>query len=93
MHSSPHRKFQKCSTRVLILPGLTFRAPDINVGMALSTALLIAVTKKAAYLSISCVDLSSRTSPKLSAASRADSNASLSVWLNFYQVGLVCEFL
>ena len=39
---------------------------------------------------MSCVDLSSGTSPKLSAASRVDSNTSLLVWLNLYRVGLVC---
>ena len=67
--------------------------PLLDVGMALSTAVLIAVTIKSAYLSISCVDLSSGMSPELSAASRVDSNTSLSVWSNLYLMGLVCVFL
>ena len=41
--------------------------------MALFTAVLIAVVIKSAYLSIPWVDLSSGTSPELSAASRVDS--------------------
>ena len=67
--------------------------PLIDVGMALSTAVLIAVTIKSAYLSISWVDLSSGTSPELSATSRVDSNTSLSVWLNLCLMGLVYMFL
>ena len=67
--------------------------PFFDVGMALSTAVLIAVTIKSVYLSISCADLSSGTSLKLSAASRVDSNTSLSVWSNVYLMGLVCMFL
>ena len=58
--------------------------------MALSAAGLIAVMIKSAYLSISWVDLSSGTSPELSATSRIDSNTSLSVWLNLYLMELVC---
>ena len=61
--------------------------------MALSTAVLIAVVIKSAYLSISWVDLSSGISPELSAASRVDSNTSQSVWLNLYLTGLMCVFL
>ena len=44
-------------------------------------------------ISISCVDLSSGMSPELSAASRVDSNTSLSVWSNLYPMELVCVFL
>ena len=46
--------------------------PLFKVGIALSTAVLIAVVIKSAYLSISWVDLSSGISPELSAASRVD---------------------
>ena len=61
----------------------------LEVGMALSTAVLIAVTIKSTYLSRSWVDLiSSRTSPELSAAPRV-----LSVSLNLYLMGSVCLFL
>ena len=48
---------------------------------------------KVSILSISCVELSWGTFPELSAASRVDSNDSLSVWLNLYLTGSVCMFL
>ena len=67
--------------------------PLLDVWMASPTAVLIAVTIKSAYLSISCVDVSSGTSPKLSAASSVYSNTSQSVWSNSYLMGLVCMFL
>ena len=58
--------------------------------MALSTAVLIAVTIQSAYLSISCVDLSSGMSPEPSAASRVDSkslSSSVSVILSWIESG------
>ena len=51
------------------------------------------MTIKSAYLSISWADLSSGTSTELSGTPRVDSNTSLSVWSNFYLLGLVCVFL
>ena len=65
----------------------------LDFGMALSTAMLIAVTIKSAYLSRSLVDVSPVKSAKLSAASSVDSNTSLSIWTNLYLVWLVDEFL
>ena len=74
-------------------PWLTLRVPVLDVRMALPAAVLIVVTIKSAYLSISCVDLSSGTSPKLTAASRVDSNTSPSVWSIYILWSLcVCSY-
>ena len=54
----------------------------LDFGMALSTAVLIAVTIKSAYLSRSLVDVNPQKSSEPSAASSIDSNTSLSVWSN-----------
>ena len=61
--------------------------------MALSTAVLIAVTIKSAYLSKSPVDRSPEKSAEPSASSSVDSNTSRSVWSNLYLVVLVDVFL
>ena len=51
----------------------------LDFGMALSTAVLIADTTKSAYLSRSLVDISAeKKAVEPSAASRVDSNTSLS---------------
>ena len=65
----------------------------LDFGMALSTAVLIAVTIKSVYLSRSFVDVSPVKSAEPSAASRVDSNTSQSVWSNLYLVWLIDEFL
>ena len=65
----------------------------MDFGIALSTAVLIAVTMKSAYLSSSLVDVSPEKSADLKAASSVDSNTSLSVWSNLYLVLLIDEFL
>ena len=60
--------------------------------MALSTAVLIAVTIKSAYLSKSLVDRCPEKSEKSadpSASSSVDSNTSRSVWSNLYLMWLV----
>ena len=61
--------------------------------MALSTAVLIAVTIKSAYLSKSLVDRSPEKSAEPSALSNVDSNTSRSVWSTLYLVWLVNVFL
>ena len=61
--------------------------------MALSTAVLIAVMIKSAYLSRSLVDISPEKSAEPSASSSVDSNTSRSVWSNLYLVWLVYVFL
>ena len=62
--------------------------------MSLSTAVLIAVTIKSAYLSRSLVDRCPEKSAEPSASSSVDSNTSRSVWSNLYlNVWLVNEFL
>ena len=65
----------------------------LDFGMALSTAVLMAVMVKSAYLSRSLVDVSPVKSAEPSAASSVDSNTSLSVWSNLYLVWLIDEFL
>ena len=65
----------------------------LDFGMALSTAVLIAVTIKSAYLSKSLVDRCPEKSADPSASSSVDSNTSRSVWSNLYLVWLVDEFL
>ena len=62
-------------------------------GIALSTAVLIAVTIKSAFLSKSLVDRSPEKSAEPSASSSVDSNTSKSVWSNLYLVWLVNVFL
>ena len=54
----------------------------LDFALALSTAVLIAVTIKSAYLSRSPVDVNPVKSMKPSAASSVDSSTSLSVWSN-----------
>ena len=61
--------------------------------MALSTAVLIAVTIKSAYFSKSLVDRCPEKSAGPSASSSVDSNTSGSVWSNLYLMWLVDEFL
>ena len=61
----------------------------LDFGMALSTAVLIAVTMKSAYFSRSLVDRSSKKSAEPSASLSVDSNTSRSVWSNLYLVWLV----
>ena len=65
----------------------------LDFGMALFTAVLIAVTIKSAYLSKSLVDRCPEKSADPSASSSVDSNTSQTVWLNLYLVWLVDEFL
>ena len=62
-------------------------------GITLSTAVLILVTIKSAYLSGSLVDNSPEKSAELSASSSVDSNTSQSVWSNLYLMWLVNVFL
>ena len=65
----------------------------LNFGMALSTAVLIAVTIKSAYLPRSLVEVSPVKSVEPSVAPSVYSNTSLSVWSNLYLVWLIDEFL
>ena len=65
----------------------------LDFGMALSTAVLIAVTIKSAYLSKSLVDRCPEKSANPSASSSVDSNTYRSVWSNLYLMWLVDEFL
>ena len=65
----------------------------LDFGMALSTAVLIAVTIKSAYLSRSLVDSCPEKSADRSASSSVDSNTSRSVRSNLYLMWLVDEFL
>ena len=65
----------------------------LDFGIVLSTAVLIAVTIKSAYLSRSLLDVRPEKHAEPSAASRVDSNTSLSVWSNLYLVCLIDEFL
>ena len=60
---------------------------------ALSTAVLIAVTIKSAYLSRSLVDNSPEKSVEPTASSSVDLNTSRSIWSNLYLVWLVNVFL
>ena len=53
-------------------------------GIALSTAVLIAVTIKSVYLSRSLVDSSPEKSAEPSASSSVDSNTSRSIWSSLY---------
>ena len=65
----------------------------LDFRMVLLTAVLIADTIMSAYLSRSLVDVSAEKSVEPSAASRVDSNTSLSVQPNLYLAWLVDEFL
>ena len=65
----------------------------LDFGIALLTAVLIAVTIKSAYLSRSLVDRCPEKSAEPSASSSVDSNTSRSVWSNLYLVWLVNVFL
>ena len=62
-------------------------------GIALSTAVLIAVTIKSAYLPRSLVDNSPEKSAEPSASSSVDLNTSRSVWSNLYLVWSAYVFL
>ena len=68
-----------------------------DFGMAISTAVLIAVTIKSAYLSRSLVYLSPEKFAEPKAASSVDSNTSLSVkvklLLAFFEHSTRCVFL
>ena len=79
----------KVSAEIGLLSGLTL----LDFGMALSTAVLIEVTIKSAYLSKSLVDRSPEKSAEPSASSSVDSNTSRSVWSNMYLLWLVYVFL
>ena len=59
----------------------------LDFGKALSTAVLLVVTIKSAFLSMSIVDLSPEKSAEPRAASSVDSNTSLSVWSNEFLSG------
>ena len=78
---------------VRVKAGLPVSNSDGHFGMALSTAVLIAVTIKSAYLSESLVDRCPEKSADPSASSSVDSNTSRSVWSNLYLMWLVDEFL
>ena len=65
----------------------------LDFGTALSTAVLIAVMTKSAYLSRSLVDRSPEKSAEPSASSSVDSITSRSVWSNLYLMWLVNVFL
>ena len=60
--------------------GLVSDRTYLDFGMALSTAVLIAVLIKLAYLSGSLIDVSPEKYMQPSAALNVDSNTSLSVW-------------
>ena len=66
------------SSEIALLSNRTFLA----FGIALSTAVLITVAIKSAYLSRSLVDNSPEKSAEPSASWRVDSNTSRSVWSN-----------
>ena len=65
----------------------------LDVGMALSTAVCVAVMIKSAYLSRSLVDRCPEKSADPSTSLSVDSNTSRSVWSNSYLVWLVNVFL
>ena len=69
--------------------GLLSDGTLLDFGMAISTAVLSAVTIKSAHLSRSLVDVSPVKSAELSTASSVDWNTSLSVWLSLYLVRLI----
>ena len=77
---SPKPMFLLISAMVSSEIGLLADRTLLAFGMALSTAVLIAVTIKSAYLSRSLVDNSPEKSAEPSASSCVDSNTSLSVW-------------
>ena len=77
------------SSEIGLLSGRTL----LDFGMALSIAVLIAVTIKSAYLSKSPVDWSPEKSAEPSVSSSVDSNTSRSVWSNLYLVWLIDVFL
>ena len=86
-------RFSLISAKVALEIGLLSGRTLLDFGMALSTAVLIAVTIKSAYLSKSLVDRCPEKSADPSASSSVDSNTSRSVWSNLYLVWLVDEFL
>ena len=65
----------------------------LDVGMALSIAVCIAVMIKSAYLSRSLVDRCPEKSTDPSTSLIVDSNTSQSVWSNLFLVWLVNVFL
>ena len=65
----------------------------LDFRIALSTAVLIAVTIKSAYLSRSLLDRCPEKSAEPSASSSVDLNTSRSVWSNLYLMWLVNVFL
>ena len=77
------------SSKIGLLSGRTL----LDFGMALSTARLIAVTIRSAYLSKSLVDRNPEKSAEPSASLSADSNTSLSGWSNLYLAWLLDVFL
>ena len=86
-------RFSLISAKVALETGLFSGRTLLDFGMALSTAVLIAVTIKSAYLSKSLVDRCPGKSADPSASSNVDSNTSRSVWSNLYLMWLVDEFL
>ena len=86
-------RFSLISAKVALEIGLLSGRTLLDFGMALSTAVLIAVTIKSAYLSKSLMGRCPEKSEDLCASSSVDSNTSRSVWSNLYLVWLVDEFL
>ena len=66
--------------------GLLSDRSFLDFRIALSTAVLIAVTMKSAYLSRPPVDVSPEKYAEHKATLSVDSNTSLSVWSNLYLV-------
>ena len=85
--------FSLISAIVSLEMGLFSDHSLLDFGMALSTAVLIAVTTKSAYLSWSLVEVSPEKSTEYEAAWSVDLNTSLLVWSNLYLVWLIDEFL
>ena len=73
--------------------GLPSERSLLYFGVALLTPMLITVTIKSVYLSMSLVDLTAEKSAEPRAASRVDWNTSLSFWSDLYLVWLLDEFL
>ena len=71
--------------------GLLLGHTLLDVGMALLTAMCIAVMIKSAYLSRSLVDRCPEKSADPSASSSVDLNTSRSVWSNLYVLGVVSK--
>ena len=86
-------RFSLISAQVSLEIGLLSGRTLLDFGMALSTAVLSAVTIKSAYLSKSLVDRGPEKSADPSASSSVNSNTSRSIRSNLYLMWLVDEFL